>query len=84
MVKLTPRAKHYLKNIGYNDEDIPEIENGTYKYFYDYGSRVSEEVAIKRLGREKWLSGIGRARFHRTAVRDCQKGNGIIYIERVI
>ncbi len=84
MVKMTNRVKHQLLVLGYNKEDLTDIENGRYRYFYDYSRRVSEETAIRRLGLEGWVSGIARARFHRTAVRECVLGNSIIYIERVI
>ena len=84
MVNLTPRSKHYLKIVGYTDEDIFYIEQADYRYLFDYTSKVDESLAIKRLGRESWLSGIARARFHFSAVRECRLGNSIIYIERVI
>ena len=41
----------------------------------------SEEEALKKLGRDRWLSGIGRACFHASAVRECKRGSETIYIK---
>lgn len=82
--KLKPRAKHYLKIVGYTDEEISLIENSEYRYTFDYSGKLDEVSAIRRLGRETWLSGIARACFHGAVVKDCQRGSSVIYIERVI
>ena len=83
-IKLKPRAKHYLKIVGYTDEEISLIENADYKYLFNYATKLDEVSAIRRLGREKWLSCIARACFHRVSVGECQRGSSVIYIERVI
>lgn len=80
MPKLTSRDKSILIRMGYNKEDVPDIENAEYKYFSNYDRRTNERCAIRSLGRKAWLLGIGRARFHHSAVRDCKTSNNIIYI----
>lgn len=82
-MRLTIKAKHYLLVLGYNKEDFADIENGRYRYLYNYEREIAGETAIRRLGVENWLSGVARACFHRTAVRTCRYGNDIIYIERI-
>lgn len=82
-MKLKLRAKHYLKMVGYTDEEITLIENTEYRYMYDYRNKIAEQLAVRRLGKESWLSGIARACFHKSAARQCRLGSKIIYIERI-
>lgn len=84
MTKLKSRAKHYLKVVGYTDKEVSLIEESDYEYYNENRKRIAEDLAIKSLGRESWLSGIARARFHRSSARTCMYGNKIIYIERAI
>lgn len=81
MVKLTKKDKEFLKKIGYLDMDFSYIEKANYKYYLENNQRISEEEALKKLGRECWLSGIGRACFHASAASDCKRGSKIIYID---
>jgi hypothetical protein len=83
MRKLGHRERLYLLHVGYNEDEISDIERQNYKYTFNYGREVSEDLAIRRLGNRSWLSGIARACFHRIAVRDCQVGNAIISFERI-
>lgn len=83
MPKLSERDKGYLRKVNYSEEDIAYIENADYKYFSNYSRMVTEECAIRRLGRREWTYGIARARNLGSSVRTCKKGNGIIYIARV-
>lgn len=80
MAKLTKKDKEFLKKNGYLEEDFNQIEKANYKYYIEYNQRISEEEALKKLGRDRWLSGIGRACFHASAVRECKRGSEIIYI----
>jgi len=82
MPKLSERDKGYLRKINYSEEDIAYVENSDYKYFTNYNRKVTEDCAIRRLGRKEWTYGIARARFHASSVRTCKKGSGIIYIAR--
>lgn len=74
---LTNKDKNYLLSIGYNNEDFTAIEDATknikYELFFMKENkthiRLSQKQAIGMLGRENFLSGIGRATFHNSAVR---------------
>lgn len=81
MAKLTKKDKEFLKKIGYLEEDFNQIEKANYKYYIEYNQRISEEEALKKLGRDRWLSGICRACFHASAVRECKRGSETIYIK---
>lgn len=80
MAKLTKKDKEFLKKIGYLEEDFNQIEKANYKYYTKDDQRISEEEALKKLGRYRWLSGIGRACFHASSVRDYKRGSGYVYI----
>lgn len=80
MVKLTKKDKVYLQSIGYLKTDFTQIEGVNYRYYAEGNREISEEEAIKKLGRECWLSGIGGACFHASSVRICKSGSEIVYI----
>lgn len=80
MVELTKKDKVYLQSIGYLKTDFTQIEGANYKYYAEGNQKISEKEAIKKLGRECWLSGIGRACFHASSVRICKSGSEIVYI----
>lgn len=67
MIKLTKRDKETLKKLGYLKCEISYIEEDSYFYKTFDGEHITEEQVIKLLGRERWLSGISRARFHSDA-----------------
>lgn len=81
MAKLTKKDKECLLKIGYLREDLKQIEDAKYKYHLDYEKEISEQEAIEKLGRECWLSGIGRACYHASSVRQCKRGNHTIDID---
>lgn len=75
-MKLTKKDKNYLLSIGYNIDDLSEIENTIqgirYEMFFtknDTTIKLTQKQVIGMLGRESFLSGVGRATFHQTAVR---------------
>lgn len=80
MVKLTKKDKEFLKKIGYLEMDFNQMEKANYKYYTEDNQRIGEKEALKKLGRDRWLSGIGRACFHASAVRECKRGSKTIYI----
>lgn len=55
MRKLTKKDKEFLKKIGYLEEDFNQIEEANYKYYTEDDQRISEEEALKKLGRDRWL-----------------------------
>lgn len=78
-MKLTKNDIAYLRKIGYNDNDIKEIELGDYLYSLDFVREILLEETIRKLGRKCWLSGIARARFYACSVRRSKNGRYDIY-----
>lgn len=75
---LTPDNIKSLSRLGYADEDIPQIA-AVAKIIIVYvfpsgdavsGRRVAWDHAMRLLGSDGFLSGLGRAAFHRTACKD--------------
>lgn len=69
MATLNTHDKKHLKSIGFSASDVQEIIKGAKKTKYyllsDNGkmTAITEEEAIRRLGREEWLRGLGRSSF---------------------
>lgn len=95
-MKLTNKDKNYLISIGYDTEDFSAIEETTkhIKYelsIYDlsdkskYTIRLNQKEVIEILGRDVFISGLGRATFHGSAAQcvETQQGNIRIYFERI-
>lgn len=76
-MKLTNKDKKYLLSIGYTENDFEQIGNIAKYTKYDMITREDESIVtritqrecIKLLGRNTFLSGLGRTAFHRSAVR---------------
>lgn len=74
-MKLTADDKLYLKSLGYPEQDFPQIQKAinlsTFTVIPNKGRQrfVTAEKAVSILGRQKFLSGIGRSAFHYSAVR---------------
>ena len=76
-MKLTNKDKDYLLSIGYKNEDFADIENTSIRYeliIFDVSIKINQKEAVKILGRNDFLSGIGRATFHGSAWR-CHKNS---------
>lgn len=93
-MKLTNKDKKYLISIGYNTEDFSVIEETTKHIKYElllndneskYKFKLNQKEIIKILGRDGFISGLGRATFHWSAVRciETQQGTISIYFERI-
>lgn len=83
---LNSSQKDELRRLGYHDRDIAEIglalDAGEFTFTNEKtGKRISVETAKTKLGTSAFLSGIGRACFHATAVRG-DEGKGMIFIRR--
>jgi hypothetical protein len=96
-MKLTNKDKNYLLSLGYTNEDFTAIEDVTknikYELFFTKYALISisaypkiklnQKQVIGMLGRETFLSGIGRTTFHSSAVRYSKVlPNIAIYFER--
>ena len=83
-MKLTKEDKKLLKGCGVEEEDFDQIERATKKTVYELkdkdGTReITQEEALRILGREEFLSGISRSSFHYSAVRE--NGGKRIYFD---
>ena len=90
-MKLTDTDKKYLLEKIYAglkhtfEEDLPQIEEAadvtTYTLYKgdESDGRISRTKAIVLCGRKGWLSGLSRAAFHRTAMREV-KGKPNLYV----
>lgn len=85
-IKLNPKDKKYLSEIGYLDEDIPQISRTVFVFEYwpkkKAGYSIDAATAIRLVGRKSFISGIGRATFHWNAVSTNEHATKIVYIER--
>lgn len=85
-MKLTNKDKKYLLSIGYAESDFKQIENIAKYTKYEMFSKEDESIVttitqkktIELLGRNTFLSGLGRTAFHQSAVR--YNNEGTIYV----
>lgn len=70
-MKLSDSDKSMLKGMGYEEKDMDQIEQAISKtvFLLNFESKISSEQALSLLGREKFLNGMGRCTFHKSAVR---------------
>ena len=72
-MKLSKDEEKILIDFGYMPENIPQIKSLRYKFTLCYKNgneeKISLESAKEKLSKEQFLSGIGRAAFHRTSYR---------------
>lgn len=85
-MKLTNKDKKYLLSIGYTENDFEQIGNFAKYTKYEMFTKEDESIvttitqkkAIELLGRNTFLSGLGRTAFHQSAVR--YNDEGTIYV----
>ena len=69
---LNEKRRAILKELGYQDEDMKQIENVikvcNTKYKMN-GKPISRDEVIAILGERSYLAGIGRSAFHYTSVQ---------------
>jgi ABC-type branched-subunit amino acid transport system ATPase component len=86
-MKLTNKDKDYLISIGYINEDFAVIENTTIRYelvINDVSIKINQREIVKILGRNNFLTGIGRATFHASAMRHIESiPNVFVYFSKV-
>ena len=85
---LTNKDKNYLLSIGYKNEDFAVIESTSIRYelnINDVSIKINQKEAVKILGRNNFLSGIGRATFHASAMRWTERfdNNISVYFSKV-
>lgn len=96
--RLSEVEQAILLKYGYERDDFPQIAYSCDTCKYVLCERAEDEpdtndkymnrtacdrgLAIDLLGREQWLSGIARASFHRTAVREYgEDGSHVLFRE---
>ena len=85
-MKLTNKDKNYLLSIGYTENDFEQIGNIAKYTKYEMFTKEDESIVttitqkktIELLGRNTFLSGLGRTAFHQSAVRYIYEGT--IYV----
>lgn len=85
-MKLTKKDKEYLLSNGYAESDFEQIGNIAKYIKYEMFTkedesivtRITQRECIKLLGRNIFLSGLGRTAFHHSAVR--YNDEGTIYV----
>lgn len=87
-ITITYQLKHLTKEdvtalleMGYKKVDILKIDEAIPITIYQMvgGKKVFYRVARRRLGREEFLSGIGRSAFHGSALRTCTDGRMVSF-----
>ena len=80
-MKLTEQDIQHLISLGYLESDIAQIKRAkkVLRLKNEKGEKVTQDKAVEVLGREKFLSSLGRCAFHWTA---CNINNGyIVYFD---
>ena len=81
-MKLTAWDKQYLINIGYEESDLRQIQEAANKCKYE-NSETREKYGVRKvleiLPRQEWLTGVARAAFHWSAVRNNINGVGVFF-----
>lgn len=84
MFILTKKDRCILSGWGYSEKSIAQIEEATRMMIFTAIKahkevRISRAEAIRRLGRENFLSGISRAAFHWDADRQSEDGHHVYF-----
>lgn len=88
-MKLNKNDKKILTDMGYPLQDIEQIERLRYKFtIYDkneQAKKISLDIAKEKLSKKDFLSGLGRAAFHRTSYRETTDENykGILIVSNL-
>lgn len=81
-MKLTAKDTELLRSWGYPDKDFPQIEEAMQKSKTKYShccKQISREEAICLLGIRKYLAGLSRSAFHRTATQEVGDGTFVYF-----
>lgn len=79
---LTTSDIKYLKQIGYLDEDIPQIKQALTCTAYEINEQpISQKKALELLNRHEFISGTARSAFHHTAARQTKDANAIVIFD---
>lgn len=78
-MKLTKKEKEILLDIGYPIEDVNYIETGKFTFEDKNNNKLTQKKTRELLSNRDFLSGLGRARFHMSAVRHSELHKDLVY-----
>ena len=86
-MKLSNKDKKYLLSIGALEDDFEQMEKVTKHTKYEYFTKEDESIvttitqkkSIEILGRERFLIGLLRSAFHRSAVQYNDNGEYVLF-----
>lgn len=83
-MQLTEKDKALFLSKGYTESDLPQLQDAANEVRLtlingDDEQRTTKREAIRILGRETFLSGIGRSAFHASCIRDSSDGQSVYF-----
>lgn len=79
-MKLKKEDTELLKDWGFLEKDLKQIEEATKKTTYEINDKkISATKALEILGREEYLSGISRSAFHWSSARNNNNGETVFF-----
>ena len=80
-MKTTKQDIKYLISCGYCQEDITQIKRAkkVLRLTDEKGKKITQNKAIEILGRENFLSSLGRCAFHWTAYNENENGEQVFF-----
>ncbi len=86
-MQLTEKDKALFISKGYTESDLQQLQDAVNEVHLtlvngDDEQRITKREAIRILGRETFLSGIGRSAFHASCIRDSSDGKSVYFALR--
>lgn len=83
-MQLTEKDKALFLSKGYTESDLPQLSDAVNEVRLtlingDDEQNITKRDAIRILGRETFLSGIGRSAFHASRIRDSSDGKSVFF-----
>ncbi len=83
-MQLTEKDKALFLSKGYTESDLSQLQDAVNEVRLtlincDDEQRITKREAIRILGRETFLSGIGRSAFHASCIRDSSDGQSVYF-----
>lgn len=80
-IQLTTKDKRFLMGIGYLEEDILQITRTEF-VIESHEKPITTDKAIRIVGRNSFLSSVGRATFHWSTIATNSNCSRRVHIER--
>ena len=81
-MKLTDEDKALLLELGETEDHFWQVEEAMKTCYTKYscdGKTISRQKAIELLGKRKYICGLTRSAFHRTAVQETSDGEKVYF-----